>query len=77
MSLHLYEASHPHTSNPGGLRLLSAYENGAVTCWAHTQTDRTVSVEGMGWDSLWSVRLHVESGALCFPSRTDASQRGQ
>ncbi|KAI0719200.1 WD-40 repeat-containing protein [Fomitopsis betulina] len=72
MSLHLYEASHPHTSNPGGLRLLSAYENGAVTCWAHTQTDRTVSVEGMGWDSLWSVRLHVESVMAMTVSRDNS-----
>ena len=62
MSLHLYEACHPHTSGPGSLRLLSAYENGAVTCWGYTRSDKAVSVEGMGWDSLWSVRLHVESG---------------
>lgn len=75
MSLHLYEASHPHTSSPGGLRLLSAYENGAVTCRAYTRTDKVVSVEGIGWSSLWSVRLHVESGTVWFRSSVDASQR--
>ncbi|EPS95024.1 hypothetical protein FOMPIDRAFT_150161 [Fomitopsis schrenkii] len=72
MSLHLYEASHPHTSSPGGLRLLSAYENGAVTCRAYTRTDKVVSVEGIGWSSLWSVRLHVESVMAMTMSRNNS-----
>jgi hypothetical protein len=58
MSLHLYK----HHSAPGGLRLLSAYENGSVVLRAYTRTDKPVSIEGEGWDVLWTSKLHVESG---------------
>ncbi|KAH9856558.1 WD-40 repeat-containing protein [Lenzites betulinus] len=65
MSMHLSSAPHPHTAAAGRarLRLLCGYENGSVTLWgrADAAAEREVSVEGMGWDALWSVRLHVES----------------
>lgn len=57
MSLHLYQ----HQSTPGGLRLLAAYENGSVVLRAYTRTDKAVSIEGEGWDILWTSKLHVES----------------
>ncbi|EMD34181.1 hypothetical protein CERSUDRAFT_98111 [Gelatoporia subvermispora B] len=61
MSLHLFEAPHPHISGRLQTRLLCAYESGGVTMWAYTRTDRATSIEGIGWESLWTVKLHVES----------------
>lgn len=66
MSMHLSTVTvpHPHADAPGRtrLRLLCGYENGSVTMREHTRDDKEVSIEGMGWDVLWTVRLHVESG---------------
>lgn len=62
MSIHLYEVAHPHIFGQTQLRLLCAYENGGVTAWGYTRSDRETSVEGAGWESIWNVRLHVESG---------------
>ncbi|OCH94431.1 WD-40 repeat-containing protein [Obba rivulosa] len=61
MSMHLFLMPHPHLSERSQLRLMCAYENGSVTMWANTRTDKETSVEGVGWDSLWSAKLHVES----------------
>ena len=75
MSLHLYlargeaeseeEASRspsPLTTNLR-LRLLCAYENGSVVLWKYTRKDKVKSVEGQGWEMVWKVKLHAESGA--------------
>lgn len=64
MSMHMSEAANSHISGRTQLRLLCAYENGSMTMWAYTRTDKETSVEGVGWESLWTVRLHVESGTL-------------
>ncbi|KZT02625.1 WD-40 repeat-containing protein [Laetiporus sulphureus 93-53] len=69
MSLHLYEVEHPHVSGRKQLRLLCAYENGSVTMWGYTRLDKETSVEGIGWDSLWNVKLHVESVMAMAVSR--------
>ncbi|KAI0926060.1 hypothetical protein AcV5_008624 [Taiwanofungus camphoratus] len=61
MSMHMSEAANSHISGRTQLRLLCAYENGSMTMWAYTRTDKETSVEGVGWESLWTVRLHVES----------------
>ncbi len=66
MSMHLSRAPHPHAAGRSQLRLLCGYENGSVTMREHTSSAET-SIEGQGWDVLWSVRLHVESGT--FTSR--------
>lgn len=73
MAMHLFSPSltspQPSSSssrNLGGLRLLCAYEDGSVTSWSFTRTDKQTSVEGVGWEALWSVKRHVESGV--FPS---------
>ena len=62
MSMHLSSVPHPHATGRACLRLLCGYENGSVTMRGYTREDKEVSIEGIGWDSLWSVRLHVESG---------------
>ncbi|KAH9843518.1 WD-40 repeat-containing protein, partial [Rhodofomes roseus] len=72
MSMHLYENTHPHTSGRTSLRLLCGYENGAVTCWGYTRTDKETSIEGIGWDALWNVRLHVESVMAMAVSRDNS-----
>lgn len=62
MSMHLFRTTHPSRSDRQQLRLLCAYENGSVAMWGFTKTDKETSVEGIGWDALWTVKLHVESG---------------
>ena len=68
MSMHLFAISPtvPPASSADNqdsqIQLLSAYENGSVTLWRFTRTDKQTSVEGIGWEALWSVKLHVESG---------------
>ncbi|KIL64503.1 hypothetical protein M378DRAFT_78141 [Amanita muscaria Koide BX008] len=65
MSLHLYlvtsevkrEASLPTTE----LRLLCTYENGSIVLWKYTREDHLKSVEGQGWDMIWTSKLHAES----------------
>src|SRR4051794_6753688 len=64
MSIHLFEWQHPSISDRRLLRLLAGYENGSVTLWQKNATDRDRTVEGRGWDSIWSVKLHVESGTF-------------
>ncbi|KIY68080.1 WD-40 repeat-containing protein [Cylindrobasidium torrendii FP15055 ss-10] len=51
MSLHLY-------THENALRMLVAYEDGTVVLRSSQQVK---SVEGLGWDILWSSKLHVES----------------
>jgi len=70
MSMHLFTASatalQPSSSKSceSKIQLLCAYENGGVTLWRYTRTDKQTSVEGIGWEAIWSVKLHVESGLL-------------
>ncbi|KAM5538451.1 hypothetical protein V8D89_007784 [Ganoderma adspersum] len=71
MSMHLSTAPHPHTAGHTRLRLLCGYENGSVTMREHTGGVER-SIEGRGWDVLWSVRLHVESVMAMTVSRDGA-----
>ncbi|KAI0749468.1 WD-40 repeat-containing protein [Daedaleopsis nitida] len=62
MSMHLLQVPHPHAAaGRTRLRLLCGYENGSVTMREYAREDKEVSIEGIGWDILWSVKLHVES----------------
>ncbi|KAK0245425.1 WD-40 repeat-containing protein [Armillaria nabsnona] len=54
MSLHLFEYN-------GALRILIAYESGNVALREFDKSDRTTSVEGLGWKVLWKVKLHAEA----------------
>ncbi|KAI9000630.1 WD-40 repeat-containing protein [Trametes punicea] len=69
MSMHLSSVPHPHAAGRARLRLLCGYENGSVTMWEYVRKDKEVSIEGMGWESLWTVRLHVESVMALAVSR--------
>ena len=62
MSMHVSSVPHPHSAGRTRLRLLCGYENGSVTMREHTREDRETTIEGVGWDVLWTVKLHVESG---------------
>ena len=55
MSVHLFEKD--------GLHLLSAYESGDVCLRLRTASDAEKTIEGRGWQLLWKVKNHVESGA--------------
>ncbi|KAI0710149.1 WD-40 repeat-containing protein [Earliella scabrosa] len=69
MSLHLSTVPHPHAAGRTRPRLLCAYENGSVTMREYTREEKEASVEGIGWDVLWTVRLHVESVMAMAMSR--------
>ena len=44
-----------------------AFEAGNVECWAFRPTGgKPHSIEGIGWEQLWNVRFHAESGS-CLP----------
>ncbi|KAG8905552.1 ASTRA complex subunit [Tulasnella sp. 403] len=61
MSTHLFTVPHPSQSTTSQLRVLTAYENGGLCLWAHTDAEKKVSVEGIGWQALWQVKVHAES----------------
>ncbi|KAL6299266.1 WD-40 repeat-containing protein [Sparassis latifolia] len=61
MSMHLFEVAHPSISDRTQLRLLCAYENGSVAMWEYIRTDKETSIEGIGWERVWEVKLHVET----------------
>ncbi|KZP31812.1 WD40 repeat-like protein [Athelia psychrophila] len=66
MSMHLScdspIESQPSASNSSTqLKLLCAYESGAVTQWRFSSTTKVTSVEGIGWEATWTVKLHVET----------------
>ena len=54
MSLHLF-------AREDILHILIAYENGTVTL---RTSGRAKSVEGLGWEVVWSVKLHVEASEM-------------
>jgi len=41
--------------------LLCAYEDGSVALRRYARTDKQISVEGIGWEVVWSVKLHAEA----------------
>jgi hypothetical protein len=60
-----------HLLNPTGgatrmadkaLSLITSYENGSVKLWRYRNIEKERSIEGLGWECLWSFKLHVESG---------------
>ena len=66
MSMHLYLSStesNGTTLPTTNLRLLCAYENGSVILWKYTRKEKVKSVQGAGWEMIWNVKLHAESGA--------------
>lgn len=67
MAVHLFNVPAAHSQASSSkqladeLRLLCAYEDGSVNLRRFALTDKQTSVEGIGWESLWTVKLHVES----------------
>jgi ASTRA-associated protein 1 len=63
MSMHLLNASGGATRTADrGLSLITSYENGSVKLWQYRNVEKERSIEGLGWECLWSFMLHVESG---------------
>jgi ASTRA-associated protein 1 len=54
MSLHLFTFQ-------STLHLLCAYENGAVVLRRFVQHEKRATIEGKGWETVWSTKLHVET----------------
>jgi hypothetical protein len=66
MSLHLFSvAAESNASDTGTnedeLRLLCAYEDGGVTLWRYSTPEKQVSIEGIGWENIWTAKLHADS----------------
>jgi ASTRA-associated protein 1 len=61
MSLHLFQGPQASAHNQIQLCLLLAYENGSVSLAVNNQATEK-SIEGRGWNRLWTVKSHVESG---------------
>jgi hypothetical protein len=63
MSMHLFIASGGATGvEDRALSLITSYENGCVKLWRYRNVEKERSIEGIGWECLWSSRQHVESG---------------
>ena len=63
MSLHLLNPSGGATRIADrALSLITSYENGSVKLWRYRSIEKERSIEGLGWECLWSFKLHVESG---------------
>ncbi|KAF8271203.1 WD40 repeat-like protein [Lactarius quietus] len=62
MSMRLLPATSDRTTNSRrALSLISSYENGSVKLWKYHNVAKERSIEGIGWDCVWSCKLHVES----------------
>jgi len=74
MSMHLLPASGGATRLANrAISLLTSYENGSVKLWRYCKIEKERSIEGVGWECVWSFKLHVESGArtyILFPHLT-------
>lgn len=59
MSIHLLENLEPALAP----RVLISYEDGSVTLFARGE-DHSMgkTIEGIGWEQIWSCRRHTESG---------------
>jgi hypothetical protein len=75
MSMHLFfiatgskASSSSLQSHTDELRLLCAYENGAVTLWRYTLPETKMSIEGVGWEAVWTVKLHADTSRPYSPS---------
>lgn len=64
MSMHLLPAPPSGAMNVAdrALSLLVSYENGSVKLWRYRNVEKERSIEGVGWECVWSLKLHVESG---------------
>lgn len=67
MSMHLFSSAKAFdgeqsssSQNTSELRILCAYENGSVVLRRFAGEKKT-SVEGIGWEVIWTVKLHVEA----------------
>ncbi|KAH9064031.1 WD40 repeat-like protein [Lactarius vividus] len=64
MSMHLLPAPGATGGTPNShlaLSLISSYENGSVKLWKYRDLAKERSIEGIGWECVWSSKLHVES----------------
>ena len=74
MSVHLLPATGAApdgtSSSHRALSLISSYENGSVKLWKYRNVAKERSIEGIGWECVWSSKLHVESGesTRCQPT---------
>jgi hypothetical protein len=63
MSMHLLDPSVGATRMADRvLSLITSYENGSVKLWRYRNVEKERSIESLGWECLWSFKLHVESG---------------
>ncbi|KAI9513313.1 WD40 repeat-like protein [Russula earlei] len=62
MSMHLLSTPVGATiMDERALSLITSYEDGSVKLWRYRNVEKERSIEGVGWECLWSFKLHVES----------------
>jgi hypothetical protein len=52
------------------LCLIISYENGGVKLWRYRSVEKERSIEGIGWECVWSLRHHFESGVSIVSAHT-------
>jgi hypothetical protein len=67
MALHLLHVPST-TSSKLQLKLVAAYEDGSVALYMFSAKDRQTSVEGVGWDRIWTSKIHKESSKAYLSS---------
>ncbi|KAL1708003.1 WD40-repeat-containing domain protein [Schizophyllum commune] len=74
MSLHLFQTttSPSSSSSMPHLRLLAAYEHGGVILRQCTAPSGQKTVEGKGWDVVWTSKVHAESIMAMAVTRDNA-----
>jgi hypothetical protein len=75
MSMHLFFFATGSESSSSSLRChggeprpLCAYENGAVTLWRYALPEKQMSIEGVGWEAVRTVKLHADTSKPYAPS---------
>ncbi|KAI0303688.1 WD40 repeat-like protein [Multifurca ochricompacta] len=68
MSMHLFPTpygarriSDTASNSHRALSLICSYENGSVKLWQYQNIEKERSIEGIGWNCVWSFKLHGES----------------
>jgi len=61
MSLGLFYQKRSDSLGESQLALICAYENGSIVLRRYT-SDKETSVEGVGWQTIWTSKIHTDSG---------------
>jgi hypothetical protein len=61
MAVHIFTMASPQ-QNTHLLNIIAGYEDGSVALYSRDADQGTKSIEGIGWNLIWRIRDHLESG---------------